>query len=1009
MNHNLTNPSPPLISFKQARSRLGTLSSINNNSPSLLPTLNQELLGIGGDALGLPSMDTLPVDIPRMRSGSLFSTNSIWNDDISCHSQDDTGDKTLRQRSYTNNDDFDRNRQRSYTTNHLDFTERLKFDERLKIDETLKIDDPLFDDSCDNHLRNRSYTIFDNKYQYKRNDINLLLDNLMEIEGKQDSNGIIIPINNLDSFDGSRLRSQTLIPVNNLPILIDNFDFTKLSITTNFENSNLSPQKIVLIDNLPVFIDCMKLFDLLNSTINQKLGTIVSIKLSNNLNNSKIAICETSSIDLAMMIKNNFNHYELLPNQILFVAFAKIDSKDSNASNNPPKPIINEFTDLVSIKSDLLSKIKKLSNKVDFNKILSIINNSINYSNDLYQNNFGPLPDPISQRKFDSSKLRELRKILDNENEDNGNEESGVNPTTNTPSPTLDYPPTLSQIDLECLCLSMLDEAPELCYDYLGNTIIQKLFTLVESKLIKLMLVKEIAPYITQLSIHKNGTWAIQKIISLCEFDLQQKYLIGASLKPYSVKLFNDQFGNYVLQGCIKFGSPFNDFIFETMLDNFLEISVGRFGARCIRTILETADNGNNKTPYITQEQILLVAGLIVEFSNELVTNSNGSLLITWYLDTFNSSEVGDKRYELITDKLLPNLKHLCIHKLSNLTILKILNNRSDLKTKQIILDKIFGKFDDEDTENKDSVNSSNQASLLEFILAENQDNTTAGPLFINKIISNPALIRLNDNDDPIKNNKYHEFIVSKIKRIILESNINNYQPYKKLMEEVGLPTSKLNRSGSMGARRSNKRNNGHHNNHGHNHNHNHNHNGMKNNQFNNNINSTTTNINNTNNNNGMISNSYNLQNQYQQYSLSQQAMMNPMVGAPPQFMYNQQLHQPIQLQPQMHLFPMAAIMNQPQSGRIQANGHISANGHIQPNGHIQANGHNPPNGHLPPQNGQVHPQVYQYQPEQLPIQNQQDIAVMQQLEQLSLSSAALGYSNPGTPTVASSQKNQFL
>ena len=63
----------------------------------------------------------------------------------------------------------------------------------------------------------------------------------------------------------------------------------------------------------------------------------------------------------------------------------------------------------------------------------------------------------------------------------------------------------MSSFELEELCLAMLDELPELSYDYLGNTIVQKLFTLVESSLVKLMMVKEVAPYLTQLGIHKMG------------------------------------------------------------------------------------------------------------------------------------------------------------------------------------------------------------------------------------------------------------------------------------------------------------------------------------------------------------------------------------------------------------------------------------------------------------------------------------------------------------------------
>ena len=71
-----------------------------------------------------------------------------------------------------------------------------------------------------------------------------------------------------------------------------------------------------------------------------------------------------------------------------------------------------------------------------------------------------------------------------------------------------------SQSDIEEIALDILDEIAELSSDYVGNTVVQKLFDAC-SEPIKDMMLKQIAPYLAQISIHKNGTWAAQKIIGV--------------------------------------------------------------------------------------------------------------------------------------------------------------------------------------------------------------------------------------------------------------------------------------------------------------------------------------------------------------------------------------------------------------------------------------------------------------------------------------------------------------
>lgn len=1040
----------------RSRSRAGTLpssflsttsqnsNSYNgsiSNSTSPMVTGQQHDLGMHIDSFSL-GMSSHAIDIPNggnnppktrtMRSGSFFSTNSIWNDDAaSAHSTSQPGPGLLDTVGSTATAPFEpsSNNLVPISSNSSNPQSSTFLSPILTAQTSVPSNPaPLSNHNANsNSQRNRSYTttaaipnlgslpLSNGNYgaldsfnqtrpsaspfvsaSSKTNDMNSLLDNLMF-----HMNGNGSPSNETKTVPNARHRSQTfsgatptiseesLHPQFNAfpnpsysqqmpqgtpaithqnvqqPLLFDDYDFSQLVITTNFENPNLGPTKYILFDNLPQFIDSFKLWSILNNSLgNQRSLGIKSVRVTSTPS-SKLALVECSSVEIAMALKASFNHLELVHGVILYVAFAKIAEPQapmeilppiapklfapSSTSSVAPKGSVSApktsgtdekpASDLASIQNSLIQSITSLvtRSKIDINKVVSLINKSIAYPNENYQNNFGPLPDPIPLRQFDSPKLRELRKILENtENAAAGGKSSTpVNLEPEDPQEAGENSSkVMSQMELEELCLAMLNELPELCYDYLGNTIVQKIFTLVESPVIKLMMVKEITPYLTQLSIHKNGTWAIQKIINLAHQQAQQKYLIGAALKPYAVKLFNDQFGNYVLQGCAKFGSPFNDFIFETMLDNFIEISFGRFGARCIRTILETA----NDSASITNEQVVLVAGLIVEFANELVVNSNGSLLITWFLDTFNDSgSTADDRFALLTGKFLPNLGKLCTHKLANLTILKILNNRSDLNSKQVIMDSIFGPFDGMDFD--ESVNP--PSKLLESILTEHSDNT-AGPLFIYKILSNPLLLTLNDGTNNVneidsnRNPRYQHFIVSQIRRILVDLNINNFQPYKKLMDEVGLPSNRLNRSGSMGGRR-NKRNVGR-----------------------------------------------NSKNQQINYT-------NAPMGHPQYAMQQQQQQQPqYQVAPPQQQFP---VVSQPQ-GLPMTQGY--------PQGMISQQ---PPQ----PQPMGMAGQVYQPSQQQL-FQQQQDIAVMQQLEQLSLSSAALGYnSNPGTPGVSSSQRKLFL
>jgi hypothetical protein len=60
-------------------------------------------------------------------------------------------------------------------------------------------------------------------------------------------------------------------------------------------------------------------------------------------------------------------------------------------------------------------------------------------------------------------------------------------------------------------------------------------------------MLERIAPHLAAIGIHKNGTWAAQKIIE-CISTPEEMGLIAQNLRPYAPPLLLDQFGNYVVQ-----------------------------------------------------------------------------------------------------------------------------------------------------------------------------------------------------------------------------------------------------------------------------------------------------------------------------------------------------------------------------------------------------------------------------------------------------------------------------
>lgn len=377
--------------------------------------------------------------------------------------------------------------------------------------------------------------------------------------------------------------------------------------------------------------------------------------------------------------------------------------------------------------SDEKSKVEELifsfESRSDRKIVEGLLNRAYNFKGTSETTNYGPLPESIDNKLFDPPKLREIRKNIDNN--------------------------VYSNLDLEQLALCMLDELPELSSDYLGNTVVQKLFES-SSDIIKDIMLRKSNKYLTSMGVHKNGTWACQKMITMARTP-RQINLIVEGLHDYCVPLLTDQFGNYVIQCVLKFGSTWNNFIFESIVANFWTIVQNRYGARAVRACLEAHD-------IVTTEQTLILSGLIVFYAHYLATNNNSTLLLTWFLDTC----VFPKRYSILVPRLVPRMVQLCCHRLASLTVLKILNFRGDNEARTTTLHAIFGDYHQDEP-----------PEALRLIL----NDTNNGPTFIYKVLSMPLL------EDDVR---IH--VVKQVCKVVKE--IPSAQQHRRLMEEIGLSTS---------------------------------------------------------------------------------------------------------------------------------------------------------------------------------------------------------------------------
>ncbi|KAJ5894505.1 hypothetical protein N7495_006196 [Penicillium taxi] len=502
------------------------------------------------------------------------------------------------------------------------------------------------------------------------------------------------------------------------------------------ENNQDGPTRALWIGSIPVSTTVTSL-----EAIFGLYGKIESTRV---LTHKNCGFVNFERLDSAVQAKSLLNSKEIFPGAgPVRIGYAKVPGVSANGTpgangiQSSPTPDSNFMSNLASAdgvdRPDILNNVPQLpdlanllpemvgivqefgATEEETRSITKSIQTAINFQS--FQDEIPPVPESSQSRMFDAPRLRDIRKRIDNG--------------------------ACSLQEIEETAGAMLPEIAELSSDYLGNTVVQKLFEFC-SESTKEQMLAHISPHLAEIGVHKNGTWAAQKIIDVSKTPGQMNMVVDA-LRPYTVPLFLDQYGNYVLQCCLRFGTPFNDFIFETMLSRMWEVSQGRFGARAMRACLESH--------HASKDQQRILAAAIALHSVQLATNANGALLLTWFLDTCTFP----RRRTVLAPRLVPHLVHLCTHKVAYLTVLKVINQRNEPEARDIVLKALFFSPGDE---------------ILEKILSDQ----TSGATLIFKVLTTPFF------DESMRGE-----VVKNVSKVLTKLKASPSQGYKRLMDEVGL------------------------------------------------------------------------------------------------------------------------------------------------------------------------------------------------------------------------------
>jgi protein JSN1 len=153
------------------------------------------------------------------------------------------------------------------------------------------------------------------------------------------------------------------------------------------------------------------------------------------------------------------------------------DASSIGVSGNDDIPGELNLPELADLKDDILRIVEEFgAEREDIEKIAKSIDQAVSFNE--FEPEIPTIPEPSHNRTHDAPKLRDIRKRIDNGN--------------------------CSTVEIEGIALAMLPEVAELSSDYLGNTVVQKLFEYCSEEIKETMLV-EIGPHLAEIGIRKLG------------------------------------------------------------------------------------------------------------------------------------------------------------------------------------------------------------------------------------------------------------------------------------------------------------------------------------------------------------------------------------------------------------------------------------------------------------------------------------------------------------------------
>ena len=190
-----------------------------------------------------------------------------------------------------------------------------------------------------------------------------------------------------------------------------------------------------------------------------------------------------------------------------------------------------------------------------------------------------------------------------------------------------------------------------LAVDPMGNIVVQKL---VERGNLdrRIKILESLHNDLPALSCHKNGTWVVQKFISLAaigDADLLKQGLMDA-LNRYLVELLKDQYGNYVVQGCLGLGGVHTGVLLRCLIWRSKDLAKTRFGSRAVKSIMEAISVNVNLRSYLDE-----IIDRLIQQTEDLVLNPHGAMLICSLLSCTNWCDKDRGIKALILDKILAN------------------------------------------------------------------------------------------------------------------------------------------------------------------------------------------------------------------------------------------------------------------------------------------------------------------------------------------------------------------